>query len=229
MTARIVTGDCLDVMREMEPASVDAVVTDPPFFTPATHYQSRVKYQRKWADVRVLTHWWGLMCDEMRRVTKPSGHVLAFCNADSYPAFYPPMYDRFDNITCLVWDKDQPGLGRIWRHQHELIIAARNTGSYRLQDGHLRADVLRYKATLSRDREHPVEKPADMLAELVATVCPPGGLVLDPFAGSGTTGQACVMTGREFIGIEIDEAYAEIARRRCAPVATLDQFAEAEA
>ena len=52
------------------------------------------------------------------------------------------------------------------------------------------------------------------MARLVEMLCPPGGLVIDPFAGSGTTGVACVQTGRRFIGIEISEDYADIARAR---------------
>ncbi len=207
-------GDCLEVMRDMADGSVDAVVTDPPFFAPATHYQSRVNWGRKWSDMSILEQWWGLQCDELKRVLKPDGHALAFCNADSYPAFYPAMYSRWDKLVALVWDKDRPGLGRVWRHQHELIIAARNTGAYEPNDGRLRGDVIRCKATLSRDREHPVEKPAEMLGQLIEACCREGGVVLDPFMGSGTTGVACVTTNRNFIGIEKDAGYFEIAKRR---------------
>lgn len=211
---KLYCGDCLEVLKTIDAKSIDAVVTDPPFFTPATHYQSRVKWQRKWADMMVLVHWWGLICDALLKVTKENGHVLAFCNADSYPAFYPSMYDRWEKIVNLVWDKDRPGLGRIWRHSHELIIAARNSGSYEVNDGKLRSDVIRNKATLSRKREHPVEKPPEMISEIISAVCPSSGYVLDPFMGSGTTGIACIQTGRNFIGIEIDKNYFDIAQKR---------------
>lgn len=207
-------GDCLEVLPTLEAGSVDAVVTDPPFFTPATHYQSRVGWARRWSDMSVLSTWWGVICEALRKTISDNGHVLTFCNADSYPAFYPPMFNLWDKLVCLVWDKDRPGLGRVWRHQHELIIAARNSGAYEPKDGRLRADVLRCKATLSRNREHPVEKPPEMLAELITACTPEGGTVLDPFMGSGTTGVACVQTGRKFIGIEIDEGYFEIACKR---------------
>lgn len=214
MNAEIIHGDCLEYMAGMATASVDAVVTDPPFFCPATHYQSRVGWQRKWSDVSVLTHWWATICDELRRIAKPEAHVLVFCNADSYPAFYPAMYSRWEKLVALVWDKERPGLGRIWRHQHEFIIAARNAGAWEPEDGKLRRDVLRHKATLSRERRHPVEKPAALLAELVAAACPPDGLVLDPFSGSGTTGEGALRAGRRFLGIESEPEYAEDARRR---------------
>lgn len=60
---------------------------------------------------------------------------------------------------------------------------------------------------------HPTQKPLALMTELLKAT-PPGGTVLDPFMGSGTTGVACVQTGRNFIGIEIDPTYFEIARRR---------------
>jgi site-specific DNA-methyltransferase (adenine-specific) len=79
---------------------------------------------------------------------------------------------------------------------------------------------------------HPTVKPLALMRYLCRLITPPGGLVLDPFAGSGSTLIAAVEEGFEAVGIERDEAYAEIARQRLAPVravATLDQFAEAEA
>lgn len=66
-----------------------------------------------------------------------------------------------------------------------------------------------------RDREHVTQKPLELLQMLVG-IAPEGGLVLDPFAGSGTTGVAALLTGRRFIGIERTEEYAAIAARRLA-------------
>jgi site-specific DNA-methyltransferase (adenine-specific) len=63
---------------------------------------------------------------------------------------------------------------------------------------------------------HPTVKPLALMSWLVKLACPPGGVVLDPFAGSGTTGVACVQTGRRFIGVEMDAGYHEIAQRRIA-------------
>ena len=223
VTWQVIQGDCLDVLRGMESGSVDAVITDPPFFCPATHYQSRVKYQRRWADMSILTHWWTTISVELRRVCKEEGHTLVFSNADSYPAFYPAMYGQWDKLVCLVWDKQRPGLGRVWRHQHELIIAARNQGAFEPTDHILRPDVLHCKATLSRDREHPVEKPPELLAELIAATCPSGATILDPFLGSGTTGVAAVRLGHSFIGIEREAEYCDIARKRISEAAAARQ------
>jgi DNA modification methylase len=112
-------GDCREVLPTLVESSVDAMITDPPFFMPATHYQSRVEWQRAWSDTSVLAAFWSVILDAMVRVLKPSGHCIAFCNGDSYPVFYPEMYRRFDFLKCMVWDKGHVGLGRVWRNQHD--------------------------------------------------------------------------------------------------------------
>jgi site-specific DNA-methyltransferase (adenine-specific) len=67
-----------------------------------------------------------------------------------------------------------------------------------------------------RRNHHPTVKPTDLMRYLCRLVTPHGGVVLDPFAGSGSTGKAAVLEGFRFVGIERDEAYAEIATRRVA-------------
>lgn len=209
-------GGCLEIMRGLPPGSVDAVVTDPPFFAPATHYQSRIQWSRKFSDLGILTEWWGLVCDAFRPLLKPTGHALVFCNADAFAAFYPAMFNRWDRLASIVWDKTRPGMGRVWRHQHELVLAARDRGAFEHNDGRLRADVIQCGGTRGRDREHPVEKPEALLAELVEACVPVGGVVLDPFMGSGSTGSAALSIGRSFVGIEQDPDYFAIAEARIA-------------
>lgn len=63
---------------------------------------------------------------------------------------------------------------------------------------------------------HPTVKPHELMRWLCRLVTPPGGRILDPFAGSGSTGKAAIAEGFDFVGCELSEAYAEIARRRCA-------------
>ena len=121
------------------------------------------------------------------------------------------MFPKWEKLKSMVWDKGHVGLGRIFRNQHELIIWARSQGHHLPDDGKLRADVLTAKSTPSSDRSHPVEKPVSLLQQLIE---PTHGVVFDPFMGSGTTGQAAATLGREFIGVEIDRRYFDLARER---------------
>jgi DNA modification methylase len=207
-------GDSREVLPELPANAADLVLTDPPFFMPATHYQSRREWQRAWSDTTVLATFWSVIVDACLGRLAPTGHMVAFCNGDSYPVFYPEMYRRFDYLKCLVWDKGHVGLGRVWRNQHELAIAARWNESQFKEDSKLRADVFTFKAAPSSDRDHPVQKPVPMLAWLIEPTTPVGGLVLDPFMGSGTTLEAAKIAGRRAIGIEGEERYCEIAARR---------------
>lgn len=210
---RIFHGDCREVLPNVPRCEV--VLTDPPFFMPATHYQSRVKWQRSWSDTSVLAAFWATVLDALLPKLNPKGHLLTFCNGDSYPVFYPEMYRRFDLLKSLVWDKGHVGLGRVWRHQHELLIAARFNESTFNDDGQLRADVFRFDATPSADRDHPVEKPEALLRWLLEPIVPPHGIVLDPFMGSCSTLYAAKQSGIRAIGIEGEERYCEVAAKRC--------------
>ena len=209
-------GDCREIIPAL--SRVDAVVTDPPFFMPAAHFQSRVKWQRSWGDVSVLGTFWAAIVDLAVPQLKETGHFVTFCNGDSYPVFYPEMYRRFDTLTCLVWDKGHVGLGRIWRHQHELAIAARWAESFVDIGGKLHSDVIRVPATPSAGRDHPVEKPAALLRAIIEPITPGSGVVLDPFMGGGSTLVAARDLGRRVIGIEIEERYCEAAVRRLSQV-----------
>lgn len=211
---KIICGDCLDVMKGMPDGCVDSIVTDPPYFTPATHYQSRIKYARSWGDMSILETWWSVISRELARIC-PNGHVFVFVNGEAYPAFYKAMFPFWDKLKDLIWDKGHIGLGRIFRNQHEIIIWARSQGHYVPTDGKVRSDIIKCKATKPANREHPVEKPSEMLVEFVE-LSPIKGIVFDPFLGSGSTLVTAKQLGRQFIGIEIDPDYCEIARKRVA-------------
>ncbi len=207
-------GNSRDVLPELP--RVQTVLTDPPFFTPATYYQSRVDWQRTTGDMSVLGLFWDVICDAAVKRLEPDGQLLTFCNGDSFAVFHAPIFARFSLVSTLVWNKTAVGLGRVWRHQHELMILGRWPESWDPNDGKLRSDVLSVAATPSAARLHPVEKPVALLRQLIEGTTPEGGIVLDPFMGSGTTLRAAKDSGRRAIGIEIEEAYCEIAAKRLA-------------
>lgn len=75
-------------------------------------------------------------------------------------------------------------------------------------------DVFMFQRDESRTVDHPTQKPVSLMSHLVQQHSYKDDTILDPFTGSGTTGVACIKTGRKFIGIEIDEKYCEIAAKR---------------
>lgn len=207
-------GDCQEITPALGKTCVDVILTDPPFFMPAQHYAARVQWQRTWGDTSIMSAWWNVILDACVPTLRKSGYFLTFCNHESYAVFYPLLYKRFATLKSLIWDKKNIGLGHGWRNQHELIIAGRWDDAYWQDNGKAKPDVLYHKATRSKDRRHPVEKPTILLGDLISPTCPDGGVVFDPFAGSGTTLDAARALGKRSVGIEIEERYCEdIARR----------------
>lgn len=208
-------GDCREVIASLPRPFAHAVVTDPPFFMPAQQYAGRdASWQRSWADTSILATWWDVIAEAITATIMPDGHFLTFCDDASYPVFYPALYTRWPNIGCLIWDKGRPGMGTAWRASSELIIAARGRSAY--WTGGAAGNVLRFPPVPAAMRVHPVDKPEPLLRALIGPITPPGGRVLDPFAGGGSTLLAARMLGRSAIGVELDERHCEQAARRLA-------------
>jgi hypothetical protein len=136
-----------------------------------------------------------------------------FCDGPSYAVFYPEVYRRFDQVRSLVWDKCHFGMGHQWRKQHELVIVGRSSESKWTGARNL-PDILKARTVPSGDRLHPVDKPSDLLRQILEPLTSEGDMVLDPFMGGGSTLMAAQRSGRRAIGIEIEERYCEIAAKR---------------
>ncbi len=132
-----------------------------------------------------------------------------------------------DLLNICVWSKTNAGMGSLYRSQHEMVLVAKvgkaphvnNVGLGRF--GRWRSNVWRYAGANAfggeRDdllRLHPTVKPVAMLADAILDVTARGDLVLDPFAGSGSTIVAAEKTGRRARALEIDPAYVDVAIRR---------------
>jgi len=211
---KLYLGDCLEILPTMCDGTADTVITDPPYFLPAAHYNTRSRTARSLSDLSILEHFFRSFFGAMREPLAHNGFAYVFCDGQSYPAFYVTAYPHFKRIRPLVWDKLTSINGYCWRHQHELLLFCESADAPAIPTGD--GDILQFRAVPIAERLHLAEKPVDLLAKLITKTTPEGGTVLDPFMGSGTTGVACVQTGRNFIGIEIDPDYYAIAEKRIA-------------
>ena len=223
---KLILGDCLEVMKTLPDKSVDAVITDPPYSSGArqtNQLRSRgamlrgEKWQEEWFGTDNLSSV-GFMFF-MRGVAlaafgkcRPGAHLYMFIDWRNYPMLYQILESsgwRINNL--IVWNKEIFGMGDNYRNQHELIIYASKGSPSRC----LRHDVPNViDSKRVKQTNHPTEKPKELIELLLSVGVKEGEIVLDPFMGSGTTGVACVQTGRDFIGIEIDSGYFAIAERR---------------
>jgi len=204
--------DCIDGFKQIDDESINLIVIDPPYFLPAVHYQTRKQFSRNFADLGILEHFFKDVFKEFKRIMKKDGIIYMFCDGQSYPMFYYHLYPFCKSIRPLIWDKKTSINGYSWRHQHELIIFAEMPQAKPIPSGD--GDILRFNAVKVDTREHPAEKPIELLKVLISKSSKEGDLVLDCFAGSGSTLQACKELKRNFIGFEKAREYSEIANNR---------------
>jgi site-specific DNA-methyltransferase (adenine-specific) len=235
-TITIYRGDCLALLLQLGAGSVDVVITDPPYGDTALAWDTPVK---RWLPLLepVLKASGSLWCfgslrmflsqaaefagwrlaqdvvwekhngskfhaDRFKRVHE---HLVQFYPASTkWSAVYKAPVTTNDATRRSVRRKQRPPhLGRI------------DSGYYRSEDGgpRLMRSVL-YARSCHGYAVHPTQMPVEVVLPLMEYSCPPGGLVLDPFMGSGTTLVAARQSGRRAIGIEVEEQYCELAVKR---------------
>jgi site-specific DNA-methyltransferase (adenine-specific) len=198
MTYEVIEGDCLDVMRGMADASVDAVVTDPPY---GLGFRGEA-----WDNC--IPAWLA----EAQRIAP----VVIFTTAPTTMWDYP----RPDWVCC--WYREASNArSQIGGFCHWSPILVYGKPKFPVDSRKLHAIQHAYP----KGFPHPSPKPIALMEWLVTNACTDGGTILDPFAGSGSTGVACVNTSRAFIGIENHPPYVEIARRRIADAAAQPRLA----
>lgn len=227
MTATILTGDCLEVLPTLEAESFDAVVTDVPYSSGGAFRGDRMGGAAKYLDgLAVLPFFTGDNRDQLswfvwcvmwlslaRRVCRTGALLECFIDWRQLPALtHAVQCSGWVWRGVAVWDKTEgrgrPEPGRL-KNQHEFIVWGSNGPLARV--GHCAPGVFRLPSDNGRD--HPTEKPVPLMEGLLSVLAP-GSLVLDPFAGSGSTGAACKRAGLNFVGIEIDAHWAEFSTAR---------------
>jgi len=194
-------GDCLELMKEMECKSIDAIITDPPYFMPAKHYNTRKSFSRNFADLGILDSWFRYLFIEFERVLKKDGSLYIFCDGQSYPLFYWHTYHFCKAVKPIIWDKQVSINGYGWRHQHEIILWGEMPEKEKIPTGD--GDIIKCRAVKIKDRIHPAQKPVELIEKLILKSTKENDIICDPFSGSNSTGKACLNTNRNFIGIEM--------------------------
>lgn len=217
----MIYGDCLDVMRGMPDGSFDAIVTDPPYGIAVGSAfvcqggsvvndgsGSYNNTEDPYAWIR-----------EGARVLAPTGHVSTFidratrweCEQECKRRGLTPWASYYLVKSAPPPTPRPTFVSRV----EECIVAEKRSGKRAWYGGGYTPNAW-IGLTPNRLGEglHPTQKPVEAMEALVCALAPEGGTVLDPFCGSGTTGVACVNTGRNFVGVEINEDYCAIARDR---------------
>jgi site-specific DNA-methyltransferase (adenine-specific) len=237
-------GDCLDVMAELAPASVDLILCDLPYGTTACKWDSVIPFEPLWA--------------QYRRLIKPNGAIVLTSAQPFTTALIGSNIEWFK--YCWIWEKSKPtdffnaklkplkaheevcvfsggatanGSDRNMPYYPQGLVACGKTvrGDRKGGDSdehglHRKSHKAAYvreatgyprsvlKFASEANPVHGTQKPVALMEYLIRTYTNEGDTVLDNCMGSGTTGVACANTGRKFIGIERDPGYFDIARKR---------------
>jgi len=191
---------------------------------------------------------------ELRRVLQPGCCCCCCCCGGGGPdpqfarwslwldnafAPNPETQDAGGFKQMVVWDKGPMGMGWHYRRSYETVLVGEVPGAACrwFDETHAVENIIRPGTApkiIPSAEQHPTEKPWQLAAHFIALHTQPGDTVLDPFCGSGSTGVACMILGRNFVGIELAPQYAEMARARIArwhvkPKRTVQQEPEEQA
>lgn len=243
-TAQLILGDSLKILKEIKQESVDVIFADPPYFLSnngitcqsgkmvsvnkgswdklsenSTSVEEKHRFNRRWIK----------LC---KKILKPNGTIW-------YQEHYTNIYsigmaleqEGFKIINNITWQKTNPPPNlacRCFTHSTETLLWAKKNEkksqhffNYQkmkeLNNGKQMKDV--WVGTLTKPSEkiegkHPTQKPEYLLERIVLASTEEEQIILDPFCGSGTTGVVAIRLGRQFIGVDINEGYLEISRKR---------------
>lgn len=225
-------GDAIEFMQTLKDESVDHTITDPPY-SEHVHKSFEIGMNRdadrasKAAIGRTTSLGFSHITPELvaqtakhlARVTKR--WVLVFADIEGVPLWKTELErSGLQYVRTGIWVKpgaapqfsgDRPGAG------YEAIVIAHKPGRKRWNGGG-KHGIWIYPIVPSGQRLHTTQKPFALMAALVTDFTEPGDTILDPYAGSGTTGAAALETQRRFVGSERDDAYYAIATKRLSAV-----------
>ena len=221
-------GDCLDVMRDIPDGSVDCAVIDPPYKIVAGGCRKTSKSndvigdnkRTDWAEEartgKMFKHndikfeqW----LPELYRVMADKSHTYLMINSRNLSELQNKAEEvgfKFQNL--LIWDKGNVTPNRYYMQAYECILMLRKGGAKTIVNKGT-SNILKVPNIIGK-KKHPSEKPVELLEIMINNSTIDSDTVIDMFMGSGSTGVACINTGRKFIGIELDEEYFDIAKER---------------
>ena len=243
MTYRLYNEDFLEGINKVPDASVDLVISDPPYglgkdfgnSSDVMTHEEAVKWTLMWVDLTLPK-------------LKPTATLYIFATWRNSPEIFSAIKKRLIMVNEIIWDRCVPSMGgstRRFSSVHDNIgmfvvnkdyyfdidsvripydeetkkARTRSVfeGAKWLEVGYNPKDVWKVSRLHRQHREredHPTQKPMELIERMVRASCPEGGVVLDPFAGSGTAVEVCEALCRECIAFEINSNYCELIESR---------------
>lgn len=229
---QVLLGDCLDLMREIPDNSIDMIFTDPPYGHNNNNngdliarweaalgrgdYQPERDNRPIANDGQEANEVFRAVLPELYRILKPGSCCCCCCccgggGPDPQFARWSLWMDEvFAFKQMVVWDKGPIGMGWHYRRSYEVVLVGQKPGAAcKWYDTSKKVEnIIRHiRKIVPSAEQHPTQKPVQLAQHFIALHTEPGDIVLDPFAGSGSTLIAAQRMGRQFVGIELDEKW----------------------
>ena len=236
---KLLLGDCLEILPTLERESIDMVLTDLPYQITQCKWDSMIDIPTMWQTLEPLLKdntpilmFGNEPFSSMLRLSNPyykydiiwdkevrTGHL----NAKKQPMRQYENIMFFYNKQCtynpIMWKGKEENHNRTSTNTNPNVYNDYKAVPVKFTKNKYPTNIIKFNAKAKecngQNRVHPTQKPVDLLKYLIKTYSNEGDTVLDFTMGSGSTGVACLETNRNFIGIELDEHYYEIAKERC--------------
>ena len=203
-------GDCLEIMKDIPDKSIDMILTDIPYGVVNRDSNGLRNLDKGKADVFEIPM--NKLLDELYRVSR--GQIIIFCGKEQFSDIYSFFANKKGTVRPIVWNKTNPSPmngQHIYLSGVEFAVWFKPRGR-KVFNAFCKNTVFNFPN--GSKKYHPTGKNLNLFTELIEDNSNENELILDPFMGGGTTGVACINTNRNFIGIELDEDYFEIAKKR---------------
>jgi len=241
---RVHLGDCVELMKGLDSCSVDFIFTDPPYGHNNNNgdlasrweavFQGRKEQYNTEAEWRPIANDGAEANDlvraffaEAERVLKGGSCCCCCCGGggpDPQFARWSLWLDEAFNggfKHMVIWDKGPMGMGHHYRRSYETVLVAQKKGAAckwfadsKDIENIIRPGQFGASKIIPQKHQHPTEKPHELAGHFIRLHSQQGDVVLDPFAGSGSTGKAAIIGGRRFLGFEIDPRWCDLANKR---------------
>ena len=236
---QLYNGDCLDILPTIGDGTVDAIITDLPYGTTNCKWDIIIPFEKLWEQFKRIRK---PKCPSVLFGQEPFSSLLRMSNLGEYKYDWIWEKERFSNVLCVkhvpgkvhelisVFYKESPTYNpqmeaRTGKEVKPNKIKDGKVGSVICSSGlkpktyidngfRYPKSIIRINRDILKGSFHPTQKPVELLEYLVKTYTNEGDVVLDATMGSGSTGIACKNLNRNFIGIEKDPKYFEVAKKR---------------
>ena len=215
---KLIQGDCVELMKNIPDKSIDLIVTDPPYLIKyKTNYRKDKNHD--FCSEILNDDNYDLISNYIKqcyRILKDDTAMYMFCNCDRVDFFKQQLEKAgFKIKNMIIWVKNNWTAGDLkaqFGKQYEIIFLVNKGRKY--FNGSRITDVWNFDRVAGKNQLHQNQKPIDLLEQCILKHSNENDIVFDGFMGSGSTGVAAMNLGRNFIGIELDENYFNIAKER---------------